>query len=63
MSGRDVLTVKEVAARLECGVATVYREVERGNFQGYRVGKSIRIYVDSVDQYLSQRHFEPNHEA
>lgn len=45
------LTVAEVAAMLRVSRATVYRLVHAGHLPGTRVGRSIRIARDAVEQY------------
>jgi excisionase family DNA binding protein len=49
------LTVSEVAAALRVSNMTVYRLVSAGDLPSVRVGRSVRLRVDDVDQYLNGR--------
>jgi excisionase family DNA binding protein len=52
-SEEKVLLVKEVAARLRCGLSTVYDMVDRGDLAAFRLGtgkrSGLRILASSVD--------------
>jgi excisionase family DNA binding protein len=49
------LTVREVAAALRVSNMTVYRLVSAGDLPAVRVGRSVRLRADEVDQYLNGR--------
>ena len=52
----DVLTVKEVADRLKCGVTTVYEMVASGDLKGFRLGAGkggVRVLASSVEQLVT----------
>jgi excisionase family DNA binding protein len=40
-----------VAATLECDPSTVRKLLRRGLLQGHRVGRGVRVYLDSVRAY------------
>lgn len=48
----DVLTVPEVAERLRVGRAAAYRLVESGELRSIRVGRTIRIPQQALDEFL-----------
>lgn len=52
--GADLLTVAEVAAALRVSRMTVYRLVEVGELQAFRIGHSIRIDRAALDGYLAR---------
>ena len=50
-----ILTVKEAAVRLRCGLSTIYELFAAGSLQGFRLRQGrggIRIYANSVDQLM-----------
>jgi len=47
----DVITVKEAAKRLGVGLRTAYLLFERGELDGYRVGRRLIVYASSVSSY------------
>ena len=49
---RHYLTVVEVAAMLRVSRATVYRLVHAGRLPGMRIGRSVRIPRDAVENYI-----------
>jgi len=51
----EFLTVSEVAAALRVSNMTVYRLVSAGELPAVRVGRSVRLRRDEVDEYLSGR--------
>lgn len=48
----QVCTVIEIAAMLRVSRATVYRLVHAGHLQGMRIGKSLRISRQAVEDYV-----------
>lgn len=46
------LTVNEVAAALRVSRATIYRLISAGALTGTRIGKSVRVTRDAVDEFL-----------
>jgi excisionase family DNA binding protein len=45
------LTAREVRDLLRCSLQFVYDAVARGDLEGYRIGRAIRIYARSVDAF------------
>jgi excisionase family DNA binding protein len=52
LSEVQFLTVAEVAARMRVSKMTVYRLVHAGELSAVRVGRSFRVPVHAVDDYL-----------
>lgn len=52
MDDLRAFTYEEVVERLQVSLSTVEREVARGNLQGRRVGRAVRITAMSLRQYL-----------
>lgn len=48
----ELLKVKEVADKLSLSTASVYRMVHSGRLDAVKLGGSIRIYPESVAEYL-----------
>jgi excisionase family DNA binding protein len=54
-AGTQFLTVSEVAGALRVSNMTVYRLVSAGELPAVKVGRSVRLRRDEVDEYLSGR--------
>ena len=52
------MTVNEVADLLRVSRMTVYRLIKEGDMKALRVGRSYRLRVDDIDDYLSKRYTE-----
>ena len=50
---RPLLTVKEVAGILRVSDMTVYRLIHAGDLASFRVGRSIRVKPESLDELLA----------
>jgi excisionase family DNA binding protein len=60
IQGSPWLTVKQAATRAQCGVKTIYREVEAGRLQCARIGgrRELRFRTQWIDEWL-ERTSEP----
>jgi len=47
------LTVTEVSEMMRVSTMTVYRLIHAGNMRAIRVGRSFRVPIDAVDEYVS----------
>jgi excisionase family DNA binding protein len=52
ITGLDLLTVRELAARLRIGSQTAYRLCKTAGFPASRVGGQIRIPVEALEEWL-----------
>ena len=50
------LTVQETCAFLRVSAPTVYRLLDQGKLEGYTVGKSRRITLESIQRLRGQSH-------
>lgn len=50
----DILTVKDLQTALRIGKSTAYKLIQDGKIQHFCIGKSIRIYKQSVVAYLNR---------
>lgn len=50
---RLLVTVRHAAERLTISTSSVYRLIERGELSALKIGRSVRIYKDSLDKYLN----------
>jgi excisionase family DNA binding protein len=55
----DVLKIKEVKERLRCSQSMAYKLFAEGELAGYRVGISIYIYAESVEDYKQRNSNQP----
>ncbi len=55
-----VLTVSELAERLRIGRSSAYQLVRAGHIRSIRVGSSIRIPAESVEQFLAGKGKDPD---
>lgn len=51
---RKPLLAKEVANELRCSQRQVYDLFDEGQLEGYRIGRAIRIYADSVTGFMDR---------
>src|SRR5262245_17566101 len=51
---RDILTVREVSGRLRCSADTVERLYHGQQLRGFRVGRTIRVYAESVYAFMDR---------
>lgn len=49
----DLLTVKEVAAKLRVSIMTVYRLYREGEIEGFTLGRTIRIFKEPFERKYS----------
>lgn len=50
---KQVLTVKELATYLKCNSKTIYNMVESEQIPYFRVGRSIRFRIDSIEEWMN----------
>lgn len=48
----EALTVQDVAAILRISKMSIYRAIERRELRAYRLGRSLRIRRDDLEDYL-----------
>ncbi len=51
---RVMLTVRDIADRLNVSNGIIYRLIAMGELQCYRIGKAIRISTLQIEEYLDQ---------
>lgn len=51
---RERITVKEAARRTSYSPAYLYRLHERGEIEGVKAGRSVRLYVDALSAWLER---------
>jgi excisionase family DNA binding protein len=51
---RVMLTVRDIADRLNVSIGIIYRLIAMGELQCYRIGKAIRISTLQIEEYLDQ---------
>lgn len=49
---RELVRVPDAAARFAVSPDTLYRAFTRGDVDGVRIGRSVRLYRDSLDDWL-----------
>jgi len=55
------LKIQEVAARLQLSPRTIYRLVDDGQLPVYRIGRSVRICLTDLAQFMRAKR-DPGHE-
>lgn len=53
---RPSARIDVVARTLDCDPCTVRRLLRRGDLEGHRVGRGVRVYLDSVRRYQEVGH-------
>lgn len=51
---RARITVPDAAERTSYSTAVLYRAFRRGEIEGERAGRTVRLYVDSVEAWLQR---------
>ena len=51
---RELITVREASARSSWSSAYLYRLVDRGEIEGVKAGRSVRVYVDSLVDWIER---------
>jgi excisionase family DNA binding protein len=51
----DLLTIDEVAERLQISKSWIYNELELRRFPSVKLGRALRFRVSDVDNYLDRR--------
>lgn len=51
---RERITVPEAARRTSYSAAYLYKLRERGEIEGVNAGRSVRLYVDSLEAWLDR---------
>ena len=51
----ELLTVREVAAKLRLSVPMVFKLIRSGDLEVCRFGKSLRVPVDDVIRFVAER--------
>ena len=52
---RPFFTVPEVAAYLQISARTIYRLIDDGELPVHRIGRSVRISVSDLEQFVRAR--------
>jgi excisionase family DNA binding protein len=58
-STEDPITAKEARILLRCSLSQVYALFDEGELAGFRVGRSIRIHAESVQEYKTRNTNQP----
>lgn len=53
-SPSQLFRITEIGARLALSRSSVYREIEAGNLNAVRIGKSLRISGEELDRYITK---------
>lgn len=51
---RALMTVPEAAERTRLSPDVLYRAFHRGDIEGIRAGRAVRLFVDSVEAWLAR---------
>jgi excisionase family DNA binding protein len=49
----QLLKINEVSGQLNMSKSSIRREIDRGNLQAVKIGKSVRISSEELDRYLT----------
>lgn len=49
----QLLKINDVSDQLKMSKSSIRREIDRGNLQAIKIGKSVRISSEELDRYLS----------
>jgi excisionase family DNA binding protein len=51
---KATLTVKDAADALHCSIGAVYKRFDQGELPGYRVGRKVLIYANSIERFKAR---------
>lgn len=54
-----IMSVEDVAKLLEVSERTVTREIQAGKLKAFKVGKSLRITNEALQQYIKSQEVKP----
>jgi excisionase family DNA binding protein len=54
MRNKDFYTAKELADLLSLNVMTIYRYIESGKLEAYKIGKEFRIEKAEFDRFMNE---------
>lgn len=59
----EILTLREVAARLRVHPSTIYRLIQRGELPHFRVGIDYRFDTDAIERWMASKEQQCNHQS
>lgn len=57
MNQDQLLTLRQVAGRLQVSMSTIHRRIKAGELPTVRIGRSLRVRPEDLDAYI-ERHVE-----
>jgi len=60
---KTILTVPELAKKLQISTSTVYKYAESGKLPSFKLGSSLRFLENEIDDYLKKMIIEQRNQA
>jgi len=60
---KTILTVSELANKLQISTSTVYKYAESGKIPSFKIGSSLRFLENEIDDYLKKTINEQRNQA
>jgi excisionase family DNA binding protein len=61
--GVQLLSIPQLCQELGMGKSWLYRRLRSGEIPSIRLGRSIKVRRDELEQYLQRHHYPPRREA
>ena len=58
MEEKDFYTAQELADKLRVNVMTIYRYINSGKLQAYKIGKEFRIDKSEFNSFLNRKKYD-----
>lgn len=54
-----LLTRKQIAQKLNISIRTVDRLIIQGQLKSFKIGRSIRVSQDDLDEFIKRSYYDP----
>jgi excisionase family DNA binding protein len=61
--GTQLLSIPQLCKELEMGKSWIYRRLRSGEIPSVRLGRTIKVRRDELEQYLQRHHYPARQEA
>lgn len=59
MNEKEFYTAQELADKLRVNIMTIYRYIDSGKIEAYKIGKEFRIEKSTFNSFLKDKKYEP----
>ncbi len=59
MNEKEFYTAQELADKLRVNIMTIYRYIDKGKIEAYKIGKEFRIDCEVFNRFLQEKKVKP----